>query len=168
MFKKYFYFVAIPFLMVACQKKSVAPPAPACPYSPVTAVASSAEVANLKAFLDSSAITYTQHPSGIFYKILAQGAGDTANVCSAVLVKYKGQLTNGVGFDSSYVRSPNGAAFNLGGLILGWQVGIPLVQKGGSIMLYIPPSLGYGSNGAGPIPPNANLIFKIDLLDMRK
>ena len=167
MFKKNLYLIAIPFLLFACQKKA-ATTTSTCPYTPVTAVASAAEVTRLKAFLDSSAIPYTQHPSGIFYKIITQGAGDTANVCSAVLVNYKGQLTNGTGFDSSYQRSPGGAAFDLGGLILGWQIGIPLIQKGGSIMLYIPPSLGYGSNGAGPIPPNANLIFKIDLIDLRK
>lgn len=167
MFKKLFFLIALPFLMYACQKKSTAPTSN-CPYPPVTAVASAPEIAKLKAYLDSNSISYTQHPSGIFYNILAHGAGDTANVCSAVLVKYKGQLTNGAAFDSSYVRSPGGDAFNLGGLILGWQIGIPLIQKGGSIMLYIPPSLGYGSNGAGTIPPNSNLIFKIDLVDLRK
>lgn len=167
MFKKHLYLLAVPLLMFACQKKSNTTVA-TCPYSPVTAVAPAAEVANLKAYLDSNSISYTKHPSGIFYKILTQGAGDTANVCSTVLVKYKGQLTNGLAFDSSYARSPGGDAFDLGGLILGWQVGIPLIQKGGSIILYIPPSLGYGSNGSGAIPPNANLIFKIDLLDLRK
>ena len=87
--------------------------------------------------------------------------------CSTVTVKYKGTLTNGTGFDSSYKVAPDGYPFQLGQLIPGWQIGIPLVKSGGSINLYIPPSLGYGASGSGPIPPNAILIFKIDLVNIQ-
>jgi len=75
-----------------------------------------------------------------------------------VVVNYVGKLTNGTIFDSG-----NNVSFSLGGLITGWQEGIPLIAPGGSITLYLPPSLAYGSRATGSIPANSNLIFKIDL-----
>lgn len=167
MYRKFFSIIAVSVSLWACSKSS-SKASYTCPYTAPTAVASASEIATLKAFLDSSKLDYHQLPSGLFYKIVTQGAGDTATVCSAVLVKYKGQLLNGTGFDSSYVRSPNGTAFNLGGVITGWQYGIPLIQKGGSIILYVPPSLGYGTSANGIIPANSNLIFNVDLLDLQK
>jgi len=78
-----------------------------------------------------------------------------------------GRLTNGTVFD----QSPAGGTktFTLGGLIPGWQKGIPLISSGGKITLYIPPSLGYGSvdvkqNNIVIIPANSILIFEIDLV----
>ena len=144
-----------------------------CPYEPNTQVAPAAEVANLKTWLDANSIPYTQHSSGIFYQIIAPGAGATPTVCSNVTVKYKGTLLNGAGFDSSYVRDPGGTSFTLGEVIAGWQIGIPLVQQGGSMILYIPPSLGYGAqikrdqNGNIVIPANSNLIFKTELVGVQ-
>lgn len=158
-----FFMLAFSFLVLAaCNKSSNSGN---CNFTPTNAVAPAAEIAVLKAALDAS---YTQHPSGIFYKITTPGAGITAEVCSDVTVKYLGSLINGTPFDSSYQRSPNGATFTLGQLILGWQIGIPLIKKGGSIILYIPPSLGYGASGGGAaIPPNSNLVFTIDLVNVQ-
>jgi len=167
MYRKFFSIIALSVSLWACSKSS-SKSTYTCPFTPPTSVASASEIATLKSFLDSSKLDYHQLPSGLFYKIVTQGAGDTATVCSAVLVKYKGQLLNGTGFDSSYVRSPNGTAFNLGEVITGWQYGIPLIQKGGPIILYVPPSLGYGSSANGIIPANANLIFNVDLIDVHK
>ena len=166
MYKKLFIvlIIALPFAISACKKDSTA----YCGYSPATTVAPATEIANLKAYLDANSLPYTQHPSGIFYNIVAQGSGETPDVCSTVKVKYVGRLTNGVGFDSSYNTYPSGISFKLGGLITGWQIGIPLIQPGGSIKLYVPPSLGYGSSAYGPIPGNSNLIFNIDLVGVSK
>ena len=60
--------------------------------------------------------------------------------------------------------SGNNVQFNLSGLIIGWQEGIPLIAPGGSITLYLPPSLAYGSTAVGSIPANSILVFTIDLL----
>jgi FKBP-type peptidyl-prolyl cis-trans isomerase FkpA len=127
-----------------------------CPDVTVTAPAS--EVANLKAYLQTNNITAVEDPRGFFYTIDAAGSGTKPTACSGVIVNYVGRLTNGTTFDSG-----TNVSFNLGGLITGWQEGIPLIGTGGSITLYLPPSLAYGSRSAGSIPPNSNLIFKIDL-----
>lgn len=156
---KLFFMLALPLLLAACNKSEK------CPYTTTTAVAGTAEVANLKAWLDANSLTYTQHPSGIFYKIVTPGSGATATVCSDVTVKYSGRVnTSTAPFD----QNTAGVTFTLGQLIAGWQIGIPLIQKGGSVILYIPPSLGYGSAGSGAsIPPNSNLVFTIDLLNVQ-
>ena len=154
--------LALTLLLSACNKSSTAEK---CTYTAPTAVASAAEIANLKAWLDANSLTYTQHSSGIFYKIVAPGSGTTPVVCSTVTVKYIGRLTTS---SDPFDQNTTGVAFALGQLITGWQIGIPLVQKGGSIILYIPPSLGYGAAGAGSsIPPNSNLVFSIDLMDVQ-
>ena len=118
----------------------------------------------LKAYLDANSLPYTQHTSGIFYNIVTPGTGTTVpGVCSAILVKYSGRTTTST---TPFDQNTAGVAFTLGQLIKGWQFGIPLIKKGGSIILYIPPSLGYGSAGSGTaIPPNSYLIFSIDLVD---
>ena len=150
--------------LAACDKS----PSVECPYRTTTAVASATEIANLKTYLDANALPYAQHPSGVFYQVKTQGSGTVPGVCSAVTVKYKGSLTNGTAFDSSYSGFPDGITFTLGEVIPGWQIGVPLIQKGGSIILYIPPSLGYGAAGSGTaIPPNSNLVFNVELLDVQ-
>lgn len=126
----------------------------------VTTAAPASEVATLKAYLQANNITAVEDPRGFFYTIDAPGTGSKPTACSGVTVNYVGKLTNGTIFDSG-----NNISFSLGGVITGWQEGIPLIAPGGSITLYLPPSLAYGSRGTpdGTIPPNSNLIFKIDL-----
>jgi len=131
-----------------------------CDNPVVNVKAPDAEIATLQEYITTAGITATKDPRGFFYNITAAGTGDKPNACSNAAVAYTGKLTNGTTFDSS-----NGVAFNLGGLILGWQEGIPLIAKGGSITLYLPPSLGYGSQGNGSIPANSILVFTINLLD---
>ncbi|MEP7108833.1 MAG: FKBP-type peptidyl-prolyl cis-trans isomerase [Ferruginibacter sp.] len=157
--KKFFIMLALPLVLAACKKTSK------CPYTTPTVVANAAEVANLKATLDANAVVYTQHPSGIFYQVITQGSGAAPAVCNDVTVKYSGRIiSSATPFDSN----ATGVTFALGELITGWQIGIPLVQKGGKIILYIPPSLGYGSAGSGAaIPPNSNLVFDIELLNVQ-
>ena len=155
-----FFMLALSIAMLASCNKSTNSTSN-CNYTASTAVASASEIANLKAYLDANALPYTQHPSGIFYKINTQGAGTTATVCSDVTVKYSGRTTSST---TPFDQNTTGVTFTLGQLIAGWQIGIPLIQKGGSIILYIPPSLGYGSSASGSIPPNSNLIFNIELI----
>ena len=82
--------LALTLLLSACNKSSTTAK---CTYTAPTAVASDAEIATLKAWLDANSLPYTQHSSGIFYKIVAPGSGTTPVVCSTVTVKYIGRLT---------------------------------------------------------------------------
>jgi FKBP-type peptidyl-prolyl cis-trans isomerase FkpA len=139
-----------------------------CTYDPCSLVAPAAEVTALENYLLGAGITNaTKHCSGMYYRIETAGTGKTPGICSQVVVKYKGQFTNGTIFDSN----STGAVFNLGGLIEGWKKGIPLLKEGGKIFLYVPPALGYGASGvtnpttgAVVIPPNATLVFEIELV----
>ncbi len=125
--------------------------------SPVTITAPASEVETLRTYISDNSITATEDPRGFFYAINNTG-NDKPTVCSTVTVNYTGKLTNGTQFDAS-----DNATFNLSSLIIGWQEGIPLMGTGGSITLYLPPSLGYGSADAGSIPGNSILIFNINL-----
>lgn len=104
--------------------------------------------------------TVTKDPRGFYYQIMNPGTGATPTLSSKVTVFYKGTLTNGNVFDQT---NANPVTFGLSQLILGWQYGIPLVKAGGRVMLYLPPSLGYGAQSVGSIPANSVLIFDITL-----
>jgi len=123
------------------------------------------EMTLLQNHITSNGITATQHSSGtFFYRIIAQGSGATPTLANTVTVKYTGTLTNGTVFG----QDPSGSAFLLSSLIIGWQRGLPLIQKGGSIILYLPPSLAYGCNASVPgIPAGSITIFSIELVDVQ-
>ncbi len=126
---------------------------------PVVTKAPAAEITTLRAYITNAGITATEDARGFFYKI--EKAGDAAakpSSCTNVNVNYALKLTDGTA-----VESGDGIAFNLSQLIVGWQEGIPLIGAGGRIILYLPPSLAYGSQASGKIPANSNLIFTIDL-----
>ncbi len=99
---------------------------------------------------------------------LVVGSGPTAAVGDVVTVNYVGTLTNGTKFDSSYDRGqPYVFRLGVGAVIAGWDQGVPGMRVGGKRRLTIPPSLAYGSAGYPPaIPPNATLIFDIELLSI--
>lgn len=131
-------------------------------YDPCALKASPAEVDSVEAYLASKGITdAVKHCSGMYYKIDSVGTGKTANVCSIINVKYTGQLTNGTVFDQ---QTANAVSFYLSQLISGFKNGIPLIKEGGSIHLYVPPSLGFGSQQNGAIPANSMLIFQVSLV----
>lgn len=102
-------------------------------------------------------------PSGLQYKIVesgdASGAHPTAS--DSVLVNYVGKLSDGATFDDSHGQI---VTLPLGGVIKGWTEGLQLMRPGDVWMLYVPPALGYGAKGAGPIPTNAALVFRIELV----
>ena len=105
-------------------------------------------------------------PSGLQYKVVRSGAPDGLRPAlgDEVKVNYEGKLIDGTVFDSSYERGVP-AAMPLRGLIPGWQEALPLMRPGDEWILYVPPKLGYGEEGAGgKIPPGAALIFRIELL----
>jgi len=102
--------------------------------------------------------------SGLKYEILTEGAGPKPTATDTVTVHYKGTLTNGKVFDSSYDRGEP-ISFPLNGVIKGWTEGLQLMSVGSKYRLTIPASLGYGAAGAGGvIPPNATLVFEVELL----
>ncbi|XOV88853.1 MAG: FKBP-type peptidyl-prolyl cis-trans isomerase [Pseudomonadota bacterium] len=103
--------------------------------------------------------------SGLQYEIIEAGIGETPTAASRVRVHYDGRLVDGSTFDSSRQRGQP-AEFGLNQVIAGWTEGLQLVSKGGRIRLFIPPELGYGPGGTGGIPPNAVLIFDVELLDI--
>ncbi len=105
-------------------------------------------------------------PSGLEYTDVVVGTGDEARSGAKVSVHYTGWLTNGTKFDSSVDRGQP-FTFNLGAgqVIKGWDLGVAGMKVGGKRRLSIPSELGYGSRGAGGvIPPNARLIFDVELL----
>jgi FKBP-type peptidyl-prolyl cis-trans isomerase len=108
-------------------------------------------------------------PSGLAYKVVRSGppTGLRPQLTDEVKVHYEGKLIGGKVFDSSYERGQP-ASMPLRGLIPAWQEALQLMRPGDEWILYVPPELGYGAEGAGggEIPPNAALIFRIELIDV--
>lgn len=104
--------------------------------------------------------------NGLVIEDLETGSGDTAERGKTVSVHYTGWLTNGSKFDSSKDRNqPFSFPLGAGHVIKGWDLGVQGMQVGGRRKITIPPELGYGARGAGGvIPPNATLVFEVELL----
>jgi FKBP-type peptidyl-prolyl cis-trans isomerase FkpA len=142
------------FILSSCLKT------PKCSFKACDVVAPASEIQAVQSYLSSNSITATQHCSGLFYTIDNAGTGKTPDGCSSVSVTYIGKLTSGSVFD----QQNSAVSFSLTGLITAWRDGIPLLKEGGRIHLYVPPTLGYGSQQNGTIPPNSILIFDITLV----
>ena len=107
-------------------------------------------------------------PSGLQYKVVTEGKGEMPKATDTVRTHYSGKLLDGTEFDSSYARNEP-AEFPVTGVIPGWTEALQLMHVGDKWQLFIPANLAYGENGAGQdIPPNAALIFEIELLDIVK
>jgi FKBP-type peptidyl-prolyl cis-trans isomerase FkpA len=108
-------------------------------------------------------------PSGLQYSIDQPGTGAQPRAGQTVSVHYTGWLTNGTKFDSSRDRNqPFEFPLGQGRVIRGWDEGVATMQMGEKRTLIIPPDLGYGARGAGGlIPPNATLVFHVELLGAR-
>lgn len=156
--------LVIAFTAGSCLKKEGG-----CGYNDSNVVAPSNEIAMVESYLSANSITTaTKHASGMYYQIVSVGTGGSPHLCSVVKFAYVGRLTNGAIFDQS-----SSAIYTLGSLIEGWKKGLPLIQKGGSIKLYIPPTLGYGQDdvkdpdtNAVVVPANSVLVFEITLADI--
>ena len=147
-----FILIVIGISFSSCKKKTTCD-AP-------TTTAPESEVTALESYISADSISATKDTRGFYYTIVTPGGESKPDACSTVKVNYSGSLTNGSVFDSG-----NGVSFPLANLIIGWQQGIPLVGKSGKIILYLPPSLGYGSSAQTGIPANSIMISTIDLLD---
>jgi FKBP-type peptidyl-prolyl cis-trans isomerase FkpA len=163
MLKNVLFVLCVTIVGVSCLKSNER----SCAYPQINVTAPQAEQDSIAAYLDSNNIQAAHHPAGFYYKIINPGTGtDTMLLCSEILIDYQGKLKNGQEFDKG-----TDVYLVLGALIEGWKKGLPLIKKGGEITLFIPPSLGYGSedyknsNDVVVIPGNSMLIFNIKLKD---
>ncbi|HRG20733.1 MAG TPA: FKBP-type peptidyl-prolyl cis-trans isomerase [Saprospiraceae bacterium] len=112
-------------------------------------------------YLDKNNLVAQKTDEGLYYIIEIPGNDTKPKVNSDIRVKYKGTLTNGTVFDEN-----EDFEVNLSNVIAGWRRGMVLFGEGGKGKLLIPPSLGYGDQQVGSIPPNSVLIFDVELLEV--
>ena len=148
-------FIAVIVLLPSCKKDNrCRPKAPA------------SELAQIQAYAAANGINAQPDPSGMYYEIVSMGTGPKASVNSKIVITYTGKLMNGQIFDE--MVSPNTMEpWPLNGLIKGWIIGIPLINKGGHIKLIVPSSLAYGCEQYYSIPGNSVLFFDIQLVDVQ-
>ncbi len=146
----------------AAGKAAVKPADAAAAKSADSAAAKAAAVKSTKPAAAASTVVTTA--SGLKYEVLNEGSGASPSASDKVTVHYRGTLTDGTEFDSSYKRGEP-ATFPLNRVIKGWTEGLQLMKEGAKYRFTIPPQLGYGERGAGAmIPPNATLVFDVELL----
>ena len=146
-------------LLSACNKSdNNDPQSTACAIkASYTNDSNAAQRAQMIAFCNNNGITYTIHPSGILYQIITLGDTAKYNLCTPLSMTYTGKLMTGIQFDKGTITYP------LKDLIVGWQIAVPLIGKGGKIKMVIPSSLAYGPNANGSIPANSPLYFEMSI-----
>lgn len=122
----------------------------------------SIEQAQFAASLGINLANFTRTSSGLYYEDVALGSGEPAAAGQSVRVAYAGWLTNGTQFDSGEFAFLLGA----GQVVPGFDEGVQGMRVGGIRRIIIPPELGYGNRGSGPVPPNAIMIFRIEVLSI--
>ncbi len=130
----------------------------------MAADARSAGLAYLAQNAEKPGVTVTG--SGLQIEMLVEGEGEAPSATDTVVVHYEGSLIDGTVFDSSIARGTP-AEFGLNQVIRGWTEGLQLIKPGGKARLTIPSELGYGPGGVGNIPPNAVLVFEVELLEVK-
>ena len=154
--KKFVWFLILPLIVAifaGCKKNGCEPKPPG------------SELSQIQAYATANGLNVTAHPSGLYYEIVDTGSGPKANSGSKISITYTGKLMNGEVFDQKL--TPNVALWPLSGLIQGWIIGIPLINKGGHIKLIVPSSLAYGCEQYYEIPGNSVLFFDIHLVDVQ-
>jgi FKBP-type peptidyl-prolyl cis-trans isomerase FkpA len=155
-------------VIASCKKETAA----VCNFQPVSAFAPIAEKDSLQRYLLAHNIyNTTRDTTGVFYTITAPGTGTvTPALCSYLTTNYGGYLLeNGSSFTNGVIPG----SFTLGDLIPAWQKVLPLIKTGGSVTMYIPPSLAYGStprynaSGVVVIPANSYLKFTVEITDIQ-
>jgi FKBP-type peptidyl-prolyl cis-trans isomerase len=146
-------------LLSACNKSdNNDPQSTACAIkASYTNDSNAAQRAQMIAFCNNNGITYTIHPSGILYQITTPGDTTKPDLCTSLTMTYTGKLMTGIQFDKGTITYP------LKDLIVGWQIAVPLIGKGGKIKMVIPSSLAYGPNANGSIPANSPLYFEMSI-----
>ncbi|NEU07519.1 peptidylprolyl isomerase [Flavihumibacter sp. R14] len=121
-----------------------------------------ADELRIKEFITANNIPAIRHQSGLYYQIIEPGTGTLVyGANTSITAKYTLRLLNG-----NTIPQPTAPIdFNLGGVILGWQIGIPLIQKGGKIRLFVPSGYAYGAQAQNGIPSNSILDFDVELVD---
>jgi len=120
-----------------------------------------ADDAAIQAYIATKNITATKDASGLYYSVITAGNGAYPSLTSSVNVDYEGELLNGTVFSPT-----SNLSYPLVGLIKGWQIGLPYINTGGTILLIVPSGLAYGnSSPGGGIPLNAVLVFTIKLVN---
>jgi hypothetical protein len=115
-------------------------------------------------YIQENNLDAVEHDSGMFYIIEDPGTGDDFPRRTAIVeVRYKGYFTDGFVFEETL--NNNTAELRLSQTVTGWQIGVPLLKKGGRGTFILPSGLGYGFFGSGPVPPNTVIIFDIELIN---
>jgi FKBP-type peptidyl-prolyl cis-trans isomerase FkpA len=137
-----------------------------CTYQTVTASAPGSERTEVLNYLNTKGISATLHPNGFYYKVIKEGTGSKPAPCNIVSIQYTGKLTT----DSIFDASPANSFYSdrVGTLLPGLQLGLSIVGAGGNVLLYLPPTLGFGNqpypNPVNPvIPANSILIYDVTL-----
>jgi FKBP-type peptidyl-prolyl cis-trans isomerase len=132
-----------------------------------TQVASEAAVTAVALATQATGSDIQTTASGLQYRVITEGTGAKPTASDTVTVNYRGVLADGTEFDSTYRRNQP-ATFAVSGVIDGWTEGLQLMSVGSKYIFIIPPDLGYGEAGSqGVIPPNATLIFEVELLSIQ-
>jgi FKBP-type peptidyl-prolyl cis-trans isomerase FkpA len=140
------------FLLIGCLKHDQG----------CTAVDPKSEEPQIVTYASANGINAIRDYSGLYYEIIKPGSGAAPTANSSVTVAYTGKLLNGNVFDQRTYYTEKMSA-----LMEGWQIGLPLIKKGGQIRLIIPSSLAYRCNGAPNIPSNSVLYFDVTLMDVK-
>lgn len=122
------------------------------------------EQGEILSYAAAHGINGVSHSSGLYYQVVNPGSGPIPGPNSTVTIKYIGKLLNGATFDD---KTTTPVSYILNSMIQGFQVGLPLIQEGGSIKLIVPSSMGYGCNGFGAVLSNSILYFEVELTDVQ-
>ena len=140
-----------------------APAPPPAEWKPITFIDNPKLQKGVGPMDESVPADFATTDSGLKYRVLRSSSAEKPSEASTVTVNYRGWLSNGKVFDSSYERGEP-TTFGLGGVIAGWTEGLQLVGEGGMIELWVPSRLGYGERGSpGSIPAHSDLHFIVEL-----